>query len=115
MGFQAGVDMNPTALVSVSRRVARVQPVTKEPHMKLMSTKLRLALVVVLTAALCLSVAALAAPTKGKPAEPKAKKTVSAAQYGKTKVTLCHKGKTITVGAPAAKAHMRHGDELGAC
>ena len=36
-------------------------------------------------------------------------------QYGKEKVTLCHKGKTITVGAPAAKAHLRHGDKLGAC
>jgi hypothetical protein len=88
--------------------------------MKQMSTKLRLALVVVLTAALCLSVVALAAPSKGKPAEPpgKAKKNASAAQYqyGKTKVTLCHKGKkTIKVGAPAAKAHLRHGDKLGAC
>ena len=37
-------------------------------------------------------------------------------QYGKKKVTLCHKGKkTITVGAPAAKAHLRHGDKLGRC
>ena len=39
----------------------------------------------------------------------------SGKQYGKTKVTLCHKGKTITVGAPAAKAHLRHGDKLGSC
>jgi hypothetical protein len=32
------------------------------------------------------------------------------------KVTLCHKGKnTITVGAPAKDAHLRHGDDLGAC
>ena len=86
--------------------------------MKQMSTKLRLALVVVLTAALSFSVVALAAPTKGKPVDPgKAAKNASAAQYqyGKTKVTLCHKGKTVTVGAPAAKAHLRHGDELGAC
>jgi hypothetical protein len=30
-------------------------------------------------------------------------------------VTLCHKGKTITVGAPAAKAHLRHGDKIGSC
>ena len=83
------------------------------------SMKLRLALIVVLTAALCLSVVALAAPVKGKPADPsgKAKKTVSAAQYqyGKTRVALCHKGKTITIGAPAAKAHLRHGDKLGPC
>ena len=86
--------------------------------MKETSTKLRFALVVVLTAALCLSVVALAAPTTGKPSQPPGKaKNASAAQYqyGKTKVTLCHKGKTITVGAPAAKAHMRHGDHLGSC
>jgi len=80
---------------------------------------LRFALVAVLTAALFLSVAALAAPSKGKPpVKPgKSKKaTPSAAQYGKTKVTLCHKGKTITVGAPAAKAHhLRHGDKLESC
>ena len=83
--------------------------------------KLQLALVAVLTAALFLSVAALASVGKGKPGKGK---NVSAAQYqygpsgkqyGKTKVTLCHKGKTIKVGAPAAKAHLRHGDKLGAC
>lgn len=34
---------------------------------------------------------------------------------GRTKVTLCHKGKiTVTVGAPAWAAHQRHGDILGA-
>jgi len=32
------------------------------------------------------------------------------------KVTLCHKGRvTISVGAPAEPAHVRHGDRLGAC
>ncbi len=36
------------------------------------------------------------------------------------KVTLCHQASngswhTITVGAPAARAHLRHGDTLGAC
>ena len=37
-------------------------------------------------------------------------------QYGKKKVTLCHKGKkTIRVGAPAVKAHLKHGDTLGTC
>jgi hypothetical protein len=88
--------------------------------------QLRFALVAVLTAALVLSMAALAAaPNKGKPGKPKkGKGTPTAAkhqygpsghQYGKTKVTLCHKGKTITVGAPAARAHLRHGDTLGAC
>src|SRR5262245_46618075 len=34
---------------------------------------------------------------------------------GRTKVTLCHKGHTIRVGAPAVSAHLRHGDTLGAC
>jgi hypothetical protein len=35
---------------------------------------------------------------------------------GGQKVTLCHKGnKTLTVGAPALAAHLRHGDARGAC
>jgi hypothetical protein len=34
---------------------------------------------------------------------------------GEDKVTLCHKGKTLTVGEPAKEAHLRHGDSLGAC
>lgn len=35
---------------------------------------------------------------------------------GLQKVTLCHKGRvTIRVGFPAMKAHLRHGDTLGAC
>jgi hypothetical protein len=37
-------------------------------------------------------------------------------QYGKNKVTLCHKGKkTIRVAQPAVKAHLKHGDTLGTC
>jgi hypothetical protein len=46
-----------------------------------------------------------------------AKSSVSAAQYqyGKEKVQVCHKGKTITIAKPAEKAHLRHGDKLGAC
>jgi hypothetical protein len=36
-------------------------------------------------------------------------------QYGKHKVALCHKGHTIRVAQPAVKAHLRHGDTLGAC
>jgi hypothetical protein len=32
------------------------------------------------------------------------------------KVTICHKNRvTISVGAPAKPAHLRHGDSLGAC
>jgi hypothetical protein len=96
---------------------------------------IRIALAVSLAVALLLAIAALAGaappPGKGKPAAPpgQAKKAAPVAvataakkqygpsgkQYGKTKVTLCHKGKTITVGAPAAKAHLRHGDKLGRC
>jgi hypothetical protein len=34
---------------------------------------------------------------------------------GQEKVTLCHNGHTITVGAPALAAHERHGDAEGAC
>jgi hypothetical protein len=35
---------------------------------------------------------------------------------GKEKIVLCHKGKkTLTVGAPARAAHLRHGDSSGAC
>jgi LPXTG-motif cell wall-anchored protein len=36
---------------------------------------------------------------------------------GQKKVTICHKGHTITVGAPAADAHLIHhdGDTEGAC
>jgi hypothetical protein len=34
---------------------------------------------------------------------------------GREKVTICHKGKTIRVGAPAVKAHFRHGDTPGTC
>ena len=37
-------------------------------------------------------------------------------QYGKKKVTICHKGKkTIRVSKAAFKAHKRHGDTLGRC
>jgi hypothetical protein len=36
-------------------------------------------------------------------------------QYGKHRVALCHKGHTIYVAPPAVKAHVKHGDKLGAC
>jgi hypothetical protein len=36
-------------------------------------------------------------------------------QYGKNRVTLCHNGHTIRVAPPAVKAHLKHGDKLGAC
>ncbi|HET7479812.1 MAG TPA: hypothetical protein VFJ72_09910 [Rubrobacteraceae bacterium] len=34
---------------------------------------------------------------------------------GQPKATVCHRGKTLTIGAPAKPAHLRHGDSLGAC
>ena len=82
----------------------------------------RTVLATALALVLVLAVAALAGAAPGKPGKP-GQGGVSAAQYGpsgkqygKTKVTLCHKGKkTLRVGAPAAKAHLRHGDKLGSC
>lgn len=46
-----------------------------------------------------------------------AKSSLTAAQYqyGKVKVTICHKGKTIKVAKPSLKGHLKHGDTLGAC
>jgi hypothetical protein len=34
---------------------------------------------------------------------------------GQERVTICHKGKTITVSDCAVPAHLRHGDSVGAC
>lgn len=34
---------------------------------------------------------------------------------GNEKVTVCHNGHSITIGAPAVPAHLRHGDSLGPC
>jgi hypothetical protein len=36
-------------------------------------------------------------------------------QAVQTRVTICHKGQTITVAEPAVAAHLRHGDTVGAC
>jgi len=35
--------------------------------------------------------------------------------YGKHKIVICHKGKTLHIPPPAWKGHRRHGDTLGAC
>lgn len=40
---------------------------------------------------------------------------VAEAGYGQEKVMICHNGKTMTVAAPAAQAHVKHGDTIGAC
>jgi hypothetical protein len=77
--------------------------------------------VVVAVAVLALAGVSLAGNGKGKG---KDKDSASASQYqyssggkqyGHHKVTLCHKGHTIRVAPPAVKAHLRHGDKLGAC
>ncbi len=34
---------------------------------------------------------------------------------GKEKVVLCHKGTMLRVANPAEKAHLKHGDNPGAC
>ena len=36
-------------------------------------------------------------------------------ESGGEKVTVCHKGKTLSVGAPAEPAHLGHGDSSGPC
>jgi hypothetical protein len=41
--------------------------------------------------------------------------TAAQYQYGKDKVVICHKGKTLKVAKPALKGHVKHGDALGAC
>jgi hypothetical protein len=36
-------------------------------------------------------------------------------EFGQPKVTICHKGREISVAEPAVQAHLNHGDTLGAC
>jgi len=36
-------------------------------------------------------------------------------KYGHAKVTICHKGQTISVPEPALPAHMKHDDTMGPC
>jgi hypothetical protein len=56
-------------------------------------------------------------PGKSRPAKDRPDHAVKKGIGGNPgKVTLCHKNRvTISVGAPAEPAHLRHGDELGAC
>jgi cytochrome c5 len=92
--------------------------------------RLQLVLATVLAAGVLVCVTALAgaaAPGKAKPPPTKrdaAKKAVGAAngqhghggkQYARHKVTICHKGRTMGVAAPAVGAHLKHGDKLDAC
>jgi cytochrome c5 len=73
------------------------------------------------------ALAGVAAPGKAKPPPAQgdaAKKAAGAAkaqhgaggnEYGRHKVTICHKGKTMGVPAPAVGAHLKHGDKLDPC
>lgn len=56
-------------------------------------------------------------PEQTSPEETTAPDSAAADQYGggQEKVTLCHKGRTITIGAPGQAAHERHGDTPGTC
>ena len=59
---------------------------------------------------------AIASPGKGKgPSVAQYAYGPAGKAYGKTKIVICHKGKTLRVAAPAWKGHQRHGDTLGAC
>ena len=50
------------------------------------------------------------------PTNPKIVKNSAAQdQYKPQKVTICHKGHTITVSQSALPAHLRHGDTVGPC
>jgi len=40
---------------------------------------------------------------------------IGLAGYGQQEVTICHKGKTMTVASPAVAGHLAHGDTVGAC
>jgi hypothetical protein len=68
-------------------------------------------------AMLVLVAAALALVVSGALAQPDARGGKGKGKSrGTEKVTICHKGKkSIRVGAPALKGHLRHGDTAGAC
>ncbi len=70
-----------------------------------------------LAAALVLSACGAESPFEPSPV-PEARASVdgvAVAMAPQPKVTLCHKGETITVAQPAVQAHLDHGDKLGAC
>jgi hypothetical protein len=50
------------------------------------------------------------------PSQPQsARNTAAADQYQPQKITICHKGHTITIAKAALPAHLRHGDTIGPC
>ena len=76
--------------------------------------RLMAGVVLIALAAVVLAGLAVAANGKGAAAAQYAYGPAGKA-YGKTKITICHKGKTLRVAAPAWKGHQKHGDHLGAC
>jgi hypothetical protein len=58
---------------------------------------------------------AVPGPPEEKPGAGVAQNGDGGSGNGQQKVTLCHKGKSLTVAEPAVDAHLRHGDSLGAC
>jgi hypothetical protein len=51
----------------------------------------------------------------GETIKPEAANNGGGGSGGQDKVPLCHKNKTLTVGAQAQEAHLRHGDSPGTC
>jgi hypothetical protein len=72
-------------------------------------TRFRIIAVAVLAGVLLFALATLGAAAPGDGA------TANQYAYGKSKVTVCHKGKTTEVPAPAAQSHFDHGDTPGPC
>lgn len=67
-------------------------------------------------AAVSLAGLAIASPATGKGAAASQYAYGPAgAAYGKNKIVICHKGKTLKIPVPALKGHQRHGDKTGAC
>jgi len=100
------------------------------------NTRLKRLAFAAFTIVLCVAVAALAAVSAADPGNgkgnanghnkqaapptttsptPAPSPSSAAKQYGRHKVMLCHKHHTISVAQPAVKAHLAHGDKLGAC
>jgi hypothetical protein len=77
--------------------------------------------VAAVTAAFFVPLGVFGAPALARSAASASQEYAGSSQY-QYKVTICHRTHskkhpwhTISVGAPAVKAHLRHGDKLGAC
>ena len=77
---------------------------------------------VVVSAAFFVPLGVFGAPALARSASAASEYQYSGSSQYQYKVTICHRTHSkkhpsvqISVGAPAAKAHLRHGDTLGAC